>query len=263
MTSTEIAPTAPADIIGTDAEAELSREAGSGLDEQPVLPLINLSQGLSKVVQEGEVPIGHWFNALTGHDYGEKLEIIVAFKTKGRFYSDDEAGSFVAFGDVAPANWPERFAGRRFDELPDAEETYKERVNREEIEWGKGPPIQTTWNFVGFVPGEDQPVRLSFKSTARAAARKIHSITDWAPSLWANVVNLSVRKTTNKRDQDYYVPVAAQGRSTEPEERQRAVALAQTIKGAFDRLQFVGDTDERKEARQSTEAQAEDALEVS
>lgn len=265
MTSSELAPTNPAEIVGTDAEAELSRQAGAGLDEQPVLPLINLSQGLSKVVQEGEVPIGHYFNALTGYDYGDSLEFVVAYKTKGRFYSDEEAGTFVAFGEVAPNNWPERFAGKRFDELPEAEEVHSARANDpdDSFEWGKGPAIQTTWNFVGFVPGEDQPVRFSFKSTAKAAAKKIHSITDWAPSLWANVVKLSVRKTTNKRDQDYYVPVAAQGRATEPEERQRAITLAQTIQGAFDRLQFVGDSDERAEARATVEKQAEGALEVS
>lgn len=260
----DLAPTSPAEIApGSDAERELSQQSGSGLDAAPVLPLINLSQGLSKVVQEGDVPIGHYFNSLTSGDYGEELEFVVAFKTKGRFYSDEEAGTFVAFGDVAPQNWPERFAGRRFDELPEAEETYKQRVNDEEIEWGKGPPIQTTWNFVGFVPSEDQPVRLSFKSTARAAARKIHSITDWAPTLWANVVNLSVRKTTNKRDQDYYVPVATQGRSTDAEERQRAISLATIVRDSFDRLQFQGDTDERAEAKASAEAGAQDALEVS
>jgi hypothetical protein len=265
MTSTDLATTAASDIVGTDAEAELSRQAGAGLDEQPVLPLVNLSQGLSKVVQEGEVPIGHYFNSLTSFDYGEELEFVVAFKTKGRFYSNEDAGTFVAFGDVAPPNWPERFVGKRFDELPEAEEVHSARANDPEdsFEWGKGPAIQTTWNFVGFVPGEDQPVRFSFKSTAKAAAKKIHSITDWAPSLWSNVVKLSVRKTTNRRDQDYYVPVAAQGRATEPAERQRAVTLAQTIQGAFDRLQFVGDTDERREERKAVEAKAENALEVS
>lgn len=262
MTEDLVAATPQEIAPGSDSELELSRAAGAGLDAEPVVPLVNLSQGLSKVVQEGEVPIGHYFNALTSGDYGDELEFVVVHKTQGRFYSDDDEGTFVAFGDIVPDNWPEKYRGRRFDELPDAEEVYSDRANAGEIEWDKGPPIQTTWNFIGYVPGEDQPVRLSFKSTAKRAARKIHSITDWAPTLWSNAVRLTVRKDKNKRDQDFFVPVATQGRATTPEERQRAIDLAHLIQSSLDRLQLVGDAPEPP-AGPAKPQEAEDALEVS
>lgn len=257
--STDLEPVAPGEL-SQEQEAALAKRATQDYQEESLtLPLIALAQASSKVVKAGTREAGHYLNSLTGVDYGEAVELVVCYITKGRFFSDRKSGeTYVAFGDVVPGNWPDKYAGQRFDELPDAEETYRERVNAEEIEWEKGPPIQTTRNFVGFVPEQPSvPVRLSLKSTSTPAARKIKAILDWSQNApWHNTIALGRRQESNARDEEYFVVTAEQGRETTPEERANAINMFQEIERALGNLNLVGDTDEAGEAKAARRQEA-------
>lgn len=267
MTPTdEIAPINPAELSPAQ-EAEMAARATADYDEESLtLPLVSLTQSTSKAVKSGKREAGHFVNSLTGKDYGTDAELVVCYAAKGRFFSDRATNTtYVAFGDIVPGNWPAKWAGKRFDELPEAEETYRERVNTDDdFEWGKGPEIQTTRNFVGYLTDNPQmPVRLSLKSTSTPAARKIKAILDWSQQApWYNVIELGQRLTTNARDEDYYVVTAEQGRETTPEERTAAIAMFQQIERALSNLQLVGDTDEAAEARAARRESAAEGAET-
>jgi hypothetical protein len=248
MTSTDLALTA-------DQEADLARAATADLgDDAPTLPLISVVQGLSKAHTQRDVPTGNFVNTLTDKDYGNELGLVVVYATVGRFLpgqKSPDGNTYVAFGDTAPSNWPEAYAGTRFDAIPDAEETWREAANAEGGSWGSGPPIQTTKNFIGFVVEDPEiPVRLSLKSTSMPAARKIEALLRWTfKAPWHNVIDLTTRATENSQGQPYHVVQATQGRPTTDEEQAAGVQLHQLISGALGSLRLVGDAEAVAKAR--------------
>ena len=259
MTSTDIAK------LNEGQEAELAQAAVADLGEAaPTLPLLSVTQSLSKAVTQRGVPVGHFVNTLTDHDYGDAVELVVVYAGKGRFLAPKDSPdgkTHVAFGDTAPDNWPEKYAGRRFDELPDAEETFREAANAEGGSWGSGPPINTTKNFIGFLVEDPAiPVRLSLMRTSIPAANKIEALIKWSfKAPWHNVIALSTRKTENSQGQPYHVVEATQGRETTDEERGAAVNLHQIVAGALGSLRLIGDAEATAKA---APAQDPDALAV-
>lgn len=246
MSETDL--TAPQDLSPAaleERDQELAVQATADLgDDGLTLPMLKLTQQLSKSVAEGKLESGHYVNSLTDRDYGTELDLVIVYAAKGRFLSVRSTGkTYVAFGDVVPSNWPEKYVGKRFDELPDAEETYRELANEPGAEWGSGPPIQTTRNFVGFVTDEpDVPVRLSLKSTATPTAQKIGSLLRWrlkAP--WHNTFHLSTRLDKDSQDNPYYVPVAELGDETSEDLREPARAMYQSIQANLANLRLTGE----------------------
>lgn len=59
----------------------LDEVAGQGFEDMSqqdvTTPRLLISQQLSDVVQAGTVPVGHFYNSLTGEDYGDDLKVIV------------------------------------------------------------------------------------------------------------------------------------------------------------------------------------------
>lgn len=201
-----------------------------------LLPALKLTQSLTQEVQDGDVEKGHIINSLTGEDYGESVEVVISAYFPGFFYSDRETGkSYVAQGDVAPDNWPEEYAGQAFADLPDGEEQWKAAVNAKEHDWGNGPPISTTHNFVGYVVTEDGavdlPVRISLMRTGKKAADKLKTLLWSARAFWDRTFVLKVvSKVSN--DRPYYVYDVAQGSTTPAGLRQEAIKLATSYQKA-------------------------------
>lgn len=224
--------------------AQQESEFDSGLIQVPIL---KVAQALTREVQQDEAEPGDFINTLTGESLGTKVEFIVSYYQKGRFAANDESKAFVSFDDVIPEAWAplvgEAFVGTPFSEHPDAEETYKERVNAKEIEWGKGPLISTTHNFSGYaissaVEGEDEgdnlvPVRLSLKRTDVPAARRIITLkraTLRNKPFWDVVFELSTERKGFTKGSSYVVNVKL-GRKTTDEERLLARELAEAVMG--------------------------------
>ncbi len=207
------------------------------------VPLLKIGQPLTREVQDGDAAAGEFISTLAGEGLGDQVQFIIAYYQQGRFASDKKSGrSCSAFQPDIPASWAdllgEEWVGTPFSEHPDAEETYKDRVNAKEIEWGKGPLISTTHNYTGHlivpsVEGSDEedaysPVRLSLQRTNMPAVRKI---TQAKRALLRNrpfydvVFDLSVYEKGFSKGKAFLLN-AKPGRDTTAEERQEALALA-------------------------------------
>lgn len=210
------------------------------------VPILKIGQALTKEVSNGSAVAGEFINTLTGEGVGNKVGLIVAFYSKGRAGSEGPGERYYTSQnvDIIPPHWGdwlgEQWVGQRFDEHPDAEEMYKERVNRKEIEWGKGPKISTTHNYTGYaiVPAledaeeefEYMPVRLSLKRTDMEAVRRINSMFQMKlrnQPKWARVLDLTTVEKTGKGR--YFGVDVKLGRVTTDEEREDALELATAV----------------------------------
>lgn len=199
-----------------------------------VLPAIKLTHSLTKEVEDGDAEPGVYINSLTKQVYGDDVPFVVCGLYKGRFYSDDDGGVFVARGDVAPSNWPEEYAGKPFVDIPDAEEQWKLAANANDHPWGSGPPIATTYNFIGFVVGDDSdlPLRLSLMRSSKPAADKLKTLIFSLRAPWDRVFQIRVRRGVNSKQQAFYATDVATGDVVEPEVRQKAVQIATEFRRA-------------------------------
>lgn len=235
----------PSNITQEELDALLAQQDAEFSDEPLSTPIIKIGQGLTREVQDGNAEAGEFIDSLSGEGLGDAIGFITAYYQPGRFAADRDTGrAYVAFQDTIPETWAdlvgEQWVGTAFVEHPDAEETYKERVNAKEIEWGKGPLISTTHNFTGFaiVPsvdpdGEDElrPARLSLQRTNNSAVR------DWktmkrtrlrGKPFWDKVFDLSTVKKSYARGVAFNLKVAV-GRDTTPAEREQAVELCRAV----------------------------------
>ena len=217
------------------------------------VPILKIGQPLTKEVQDDNSPAeaGDFINTLTGASLGKSVEFIIAYYQRGRFAVDRKTDrTYVAFSDIIPEAWAdyvgESFVGTRFDEYPDAEERYKERVNNKEIEWGKGPEVSTTHNYTGLAvvqlrDEEDQlledeyelqPVRLSLQRTNMPAVRKINSLRQMslrAPKMfWDRVFEFRTEKKAFAKGAAHLL-VPSLGRATTAEEKEAATELALAV----------------------------------
>lgn len=210
-------------------------------------PILKIGQPLTREVQNEQAEAGEFINTLTGEGIGTEIEFIVAWYQKGRFAVDrDSNRAFVAFDKLIPDAWGdlvgEEFVGTPFDEYPEAEEVYKDRVNRKEIAWGRGPLVDTSHNFTGLaivsgVEGEEddyQPVRLSLRRTNVAAAKKIltlkRSDAKWRNgAFWDAALTFSTEKKSWDKGMSYNLVPPKIARQTTAEERAMAVDLAQAV----------------------------------
>ena len=240
---------------------ELAREALAGIDaEDLVLPAIQLTNALSKAVTEQNKPVGHFLNSLTGEDLGTSVDLIVAHVFKGRFYSDRDSGrSYAAAADVAPANWPEQYAGRRFDEIEDAKERFQDAVNSGERQWDKGPPISSTLNFIVVRPDalEELPLRLSLMRSNYPTGRKIATLVSTAGQPWRVVINVEAQKATNRADQSYFRVNATQSRASTLDEIEAAQRVAVQAKNALS-FELTGDADAEADTDRAKRKAAQD-----
>jgi hypothetical protein len=256
--STEVAPTPDQSVDLAEQEALLADLQRGDLADRPVsLPVVKLAQALTDEVVKGDVKAGEYVHSVTGESLGTEVELIVVRSYEGRFMRVRETGASYSCGpvDVAPDYWPEEYAGKRFADIPDAEENFKARANRGEIPWGSGPPISTTYNFVGLLADQlDEPVRISFMRSSVSAARKLESFLRAARAWHDNVYVLGSKLESSSRDEPFYAPTVKRGDRTTPEQRQRAVDLALLTQRQG--VSFTGD--ESTEGKESAGAQSAD-----
>lgn len=227
------------DAILAQQEEEFSE------DTSLIAPIIKIGQGLTREVQDGDAEAGEFIDSLAHEGLGTKISFITAYYQPGRFAADRDTGkAYVAFTKLIPENWAElvgeEFVGTPFDQHPDAEEVYKERVNNKEIEWGKGPAISTTHNFTGFAlipsvdpdePDELRPARFSLQRTNMKAVRDWQSFKKTRlrnKPYWDLVFDLGTKKNSYTRGVAYNLTVRP-GRPTNADERQAAGELARAV----------------------------------
>lgn len=214
-------------------------------------PIIKICQATTREVKEGDAEAGEFLYTLTGDSLGTQIDFIIAYFQKGRSVSTKSGGYRNAIGtDVIPDDpiWREAvgeaFIGTRFDEYPDAEEQYKDRVNSGEIEkWGSGPQVSTTYNYTGLVitdslEDEDDevlylPGRMSLLRSTKSAHDKVQQIkqsTMRHKAFWDVTWQFSTQIKEFGRNTSFIVN-AKKGRATTPDEVAQAVELAQAVVG--------------------------------
>jgi hypothetical protein len=265
MSATDVveAQTAGALTVSAEQEAELAARVKGQVDRSKLqLPSIKVVNGLSKEASEG-VQQGTIVNSLTGEQYGESVDLVIADFYYGRFYAPKGGGkAYTARGEVVPENWPEDYAGQRFVELDDAEEQWKAAVNADEHPWGSGPPIQTTINFVvTLAENPGYPLRLSMKSSDTPTANKILQMIDMSPTPWAYVYKIAADgRTTPNGSGTYYGFKAEQAGAVSDEARQAAIKIVQAYQQATDDgvVEEVGtdDPDAKGQAKEKRQAAA-------
>lgn len=243
--STSLA-TRPVPELTPAEELDLVQAGVGTIDADDLLvPMLKLGQGLSREVSEGDARAGQFINSLTGEAKDGPVELVLVSYKRGRFFSPEGSSeAHISFDDVAPDNWPAEYAGQHFADLPDAEEQYSALANSGQIEWGSGPPIRTTYNYVGFETGDpDLPVRISLQRTSKQAAKKLNTLLRAAPQPWAFTFELSSVAKDNAKGK-FYVVTVKRGRKTNEDEQARAVDLARSIQ-AVD-VRYHGDDVEAK-----------------
>jgi hypothetical protein len=217
----ELAPISPEEeALGAAVQGSIDRT-------KLKLPALKVCNGLSR--EAGEIPLGHLYNGLTVDDLGEAVDIIVCGIYYGRFYSPKGGDkSWSARGDVAPASWPEEYAGKRFTEIPDAEECWKDDSNAGVHPWGSGPPIQTTTNFICVLASEPKsPLRLSMKSSDTPTAEKIVSLIATGRMPWDFLYTIEVdSRPAPNGSSTYYGFEAKKAGKVDDEQRQGAIEIA-------------------------------------
>lgn len=269
MTGTEVATVDEAALAALQAQQEA--EIDSDFLQAPIL---KVGQSMTREVKAGEADAGEFINTLTGEGVGTKVGFIVSYYQRGRFAANRETGrAYTAFETTIPERWSElvgdEFVGTPFTEYPDAEEVYKARANRKEIEWGKGPLVSTTHNFTGHVlisplegdeEGQEelQPVRLSLKRTDVPAAKKILTLRKALRNrpFWSRVFDLSTYNKEFTQGDSYLVNVKL-GRETTAEEQQAASELAVAVAAGR-----VGDNTEALGVDKPVEPDAQGGLDV-
>lgn len=217
-------------------EAELIAANQAEVDASEfVIPILKLAQPLTDEVSSGKARPGEFVLGLTGESFPAPIEIVVAGKGKGRFRPGGNGKRTLVAYDTptVPESWSDDpHVGQPFSEHPDAEEQYRAAVDRKEIPWGSGPPIQTTHNFTGYIVGSDVPVRLSLRRTSAPAARKWGTLLDAVLNgrYWDKVFVVGSELQKNADGQPYYVATVELGRASTAEEKQKAIKLAMALR---------------------------------
>lgn len=246
LTKTDAAVLAKADEVGAAVNSTLDKTDFA-------LPLISLTQPLSKAVQDGNASPGELVNSVTGKNYGGSVLFVLGHQFKGRFWSTENDGVYVATGDIIPHTWPHPDAGKPFADCADAEEQYKEAVNNGDKEWGKGPAISTTFNYVGYILEQDPdelgnvPVRFSLMRTSAPTARAINTLVGLLRHPWDAALEIRAEKRSSN-GRDYHRFAAAQARPTSDDEKVAAISLAQQLLAA-EEIALAGDAGAEKAAK--------------
>lgn len=253
----ELAPISPEEeALGAAVHGQIDRT-------RLKLPALKVINGLSK--EAGDIPLGHLYNGLTLDDLGTEVDIVVASIYYGRFYSPKGGDKSWSTRDaVAPAGWPEEYAGKRFTEIDDAEERWKAATNAGEHPWGSGPPIQTTTNFIcALADAPTSPLRLSMKSSDTPTAEKIVSLIATGRMPWDFKFTLSVdTRTAPNGSSSYYGFEAKKSGKVDDDQRQGAIRIAQAYLAATDGgggIEELGEDD--PDAKQASRAKAKERAE--
>lgn len=238
--STAVATTDQAgEIVNVDElEQRLARRQQDALvGERIQPPFLQVLQATTEKKPAG-VEDGEFYNTLTNFGYGSEIEFLIGYAERGRFYSfKPKEGrrrgySASAAETTVPDRWPEQFRGKAFAELPEAEERYAEMANAGQIEWGKGPPIATTYVFVGIVTkhqgGEiaPTPVKLSLMRSSAPAGRTMLGLARSLRTPWAHVVRLSTDRKQFNDGPSYVVNYDGLGDAPADDFRQAAIQIA-------------------------------------
>lgn len=180
----------------------LNDVAGMGFEnmgtDETAVPRLLIAQALSDVVQNGTVPAGHFYNSITGKDYGESLDVIVCHFQKVWVEWKKNNGGYVG-----------TYAVGALDGVTGDNYTGLEHKDTE----GNVNDVIETWNYLVVLPDHLEDGYLVFGSTRgnlkylkgwNTQLRYMRTPNGKAAPIFASVWTMTTGKDTNKKGNQYY-----------------------------------------------------------
>ena len=171
--------------------------AGQGFEgmtaNETATPMLLISQAMSDVVQNGAVPQGHFYNSVTGKDYGDKLDVIVCHFDKMWYEWKPDQGGLVG---RYPVGGLEGVTGDVYTGMKHGEND-----------------ILETWLYIVVLPEHLEDGFLVFSSTRgnlrylkgwNTSMRYLRTPSGKPAPLFAAVWNMSLNKDSNKQGKQYF-----------------------------------------------------------
>lgn len=180
----------------------LEEEAGKGfenMDQSTVaVPRLLIAQPLSGVVSEGTVPQGHFYNSITGKDYGATLDVIVCYFQKVWVEWKPDQGGYVG---TYPVGGLEGVTG---DNYTGMHHTGKD---------GSINNVLETWNYLVVLPDHMEDGYMIFGSTPgnlkylkgwNTQLNYLRTPAGRPAPIYSSIWTLTINKDTNKKGNTYY-----------------------------------------------------------
>ena len=182
--------------------AYLDEVAGQGFEnmgtDEIAVPRLLIAQALSDVTQNGQVPAGHFYNSITGEDYGDTVDVIVCHFQKVWVEWKKNQGGYVGTYAVGAL---EGVTGDNFKgmEHKDAD--------------GNINDVIETWDYLVILPEHRDAGFMIFGSTRgnlkylkgwNTQMKYLRTPSGKAAPLFSAVWTLATGKDTNKKGNTYY-----------------------------------------------------------
>lgn len=175
----------------------LDEVAGQGFEsmggDETTVPRLLISQQLSQSVQDGSIQAGHFYNSVTGKDYGTSLDVIVCHFSKVWIAWKPNGGGYVGTYQVGSIE----VTGDNFSGMKDKE----------------GNDVTETWAYLVILPEHLEDGYLVFQSTRgnlkylkswNTQMKFLRTPSGKPAPLFSAIWNLTLGKDTNKKGQTYY-----------------------------------------------------------
>lgn len=180
----------------------LAEVAGQGFENmsnnEVAVPRLLIAQALSDVVQNGSVKVGHFYNSITGEDYGDSVDLIVCHFQKVWVEWKKNNGGYVGTYPIGG------LAGVTGDNFKGLEHTADDGTVNDVIE---------TWNYLVILPDHVGDGYMVFGSTRgnlkylkgwNTKMRYLRTPSGKAAPLFSSIWNLTTGKDQNKNGNTYY-----------------------------------------------------------
>lgn len=180
----------------------LAEVAGQGFENmsnnEVAVPRLLIAQALSDVVQNGSVKVGHFYNSITGEDYGDSIDLIVCHFQKVWVEWKKNNGGYVGTYPIGG------LAGVTGDNYKGMEHTADDGTVNDVIE---------TWNYLVILPDHVGDGYMVFGSTRgnlkylkgwNTKMRYLRTPSGKAAPLFSSIWNLTTGKDQNKNGNTYY-----------------------------------------------------------
>ena len=220
------------------------------------IPRLQIAQSMSKVVQDGIVPLGSWYHTGRNRDLGKEVSIIPADMQKTRSYFVQGAGVMCRSFDFVTG---EGTPGGLCEGTVEEQSTLGGAAGCPLRHWGERdpktnrsspPPCGENYNFAVIVIEDptDPDSRLlrgilTFRKTGIAAAKniitmKVEEDYDW----WDMVIKVRLTEKTNSLGRFQVPEVEFEAESTKyPAARARAIKLSRVVNSALVRATLEAD----------------------
>lgn len=180
----------------------LNDVAGQGFEnmgaDETAVPRLLIAQALSDVVQNGSVKVGHFYNSVTGKDYGESIDVIVCHFQKVWVEWKKNNGGYVG---TYPVGGLDNVTGDNYKGM--------EHVADD----GTANDVIETWDYLVVLPEHKEDGYMIFGSTRgnlkylkgwNTQMRYLRTPSGKPAPLFSSIWSMTTGKDQNKNGNTYY-----------------------------------------------------------